>query len=102
MRSVLSWDDSVFAPAAAVVAAVTALFSGHAIFKHDPPPAIPISSPPAPDTGGTQGDSGVDSATPPARLCDQVRTKEGDVDAMNAQIDVLLEDVRAKAGQRRK
>lgn len=109
MRSVPSWDDNIFAPVAAVVAAVTALFSGHVIYRQDPHPVVqqaPVDTAPS-ETGGDTDRVSPDVVTqpstdPPDRLCDQVLTKEGDVDAMNAQIGDILEEVKARDTQRRK
>lgn len=101
MRFAPSWDDSVFAPVAAVVAAITAMFSGHMIYRKAPsPPPVAYHAPLPVDVvpGGDDTDSGAD----PARLCDQVLTKEADVDALNDQLDVLLRDVKAHKAQRLK
>lgn len=124
MRFVPSLDDSVLVHIAggltAVVAAVTALFSGQALFgghadvaSTPPPPDIveemgysdPDSDPPmwyiASATAGrdTGSDTSTSTATP---LCDRVRVKEADVDTMNEHIDGLLTEVRSRQVQRRR
>ena len=126
MRFVHSLDDSVLVHIAggltAVVAAATALFSGHALFggrsevaSPPPPPDVveemgysdPDSDPPmwyiASATAGRDTGSGSDSGTSTATpLCDRVRTKEADVDTMNEHIDGLLTEVKARQVQRRR
>lgn len=125
MRFVPSLDDSVLVHIAggltAVVAAATALFSGHALFdgraegaSTPPPPDVVEMGYSDPDSDlpmryaasataerdtGSGGDSGTSPATP---LCDRVRVKEADVDTMNAQLDGLLAEVKTRQGQRRK
>lgn len=109
MKSVLSWDDSIFAPIAAVVAAMTALFSGHAIYRQEPTPVVqhvPVDTIPT-ETGGDTGRALPAPVTQPStnlpdRLCDQVLTKEEDVDTMNAHIGDILDEVKARKVQRRK
>lgn len=126
MRFVHSLDDSVLAifsvGLATVVAAVTALFSGHALFggraevaSPPPPPDVveemgysdPDSDPPtwyiASATAGRDTGSGSDSDTSTATpLCDRIRTNEADVDTMNEQIDDLLQEVKSRQNQRRR
>jgi hypothetical protein len=121
MKSVPSWDDSVFAPVAACVAAVTALLSGHAIYRHDPPVVVhhaPMdtvhtgvdTSYPSGGVVHADTDAGADTdpqplvilTPPPDRLVDHVLTKEGDVDQMNAQIGDILDEVKLREVHRRK
>jgi len=127
MRFVHSLDDSVLVHIAggltAVVAAATALFSGHALFgghadvaSNPPPPDIveamgyfdpdSYSDPPTwyvastgRDTGREADGTETGTATP---LCDRVRVKEVDVDTMNEQIDDLLTEVKTRQGHRRR
>jgi hypothetical protein len=118
-------DDSVFGPIAggltALVAAVTAMFSGHAMFGTHPslPPhhseVVEVagysdsgsdSSPPTPwfDSGtDTEGrDTGEPKAPAKKPLCDRILIKEAGIDTMNEHLDGLLTEVRSRRSQRLK
>jgi len=126
MRFVHSLDDSVLVPIAggltAIVAAATALFSGHAFFRGEhqsdtadshSPISVEVSlveSAVVEDSAFTSDsslyiDTGhrQDFGSPEGEsLCGRVLSKEADVDTMNEQLDTLLQDVRAARGHRRK
>jgi hypothetical protein len=133
MRFVHSLDDNVLAHVAggltAIVAAATALFSGHILVGGTAPaaphpPAEPyVEAVPYDDSGTSDRDPvqslradtadehlglATDSAgasTQPATvggLSSHILGKEDAVDAMNTDIDTLLQDVKSGRGQRRR
>ena len=124
MRFAPSLDDSVLVHVAggltAVVAAVTALFSGHAMFWHPTESAAPaapieVTAQVEPIEGGDTaapalvegfvvdtGEGAVEPPSPKTPLCDSLRTKEVDVDTLNQELDGLLQDLQSKKHQRRK
>ena len=129
MKFAHSLDDSVFGHIAggltALVAAATAMFSGHAVFGTHPsngeslPPhqseiveVIGYSdsgsdtSPPTLwfDSGtATKGrDTGEPNHPPRKPLCDRILIKEAGIDTMNDHIDGLLTEVKSRRAQRLK
>lgn len=100
MRFVHSLDDSLFVHVAgllaAAVAGMTAVFSGHVILDT----ANPASEEPVVLDSALSVDTGAIDSGDPTPLCDRVRTKEADVDEMNAQIDAILEDVKSRQRRR--
>jgi hypothetical protein len=135
MKFVHSLDDNVLMHIAggltAVVAAVTALFSGHTLINA---PTTPLSHPPPSTTferAHNMGDTGfsdsdgfdglnyiysdsneirqlTDTNSPDAEpylyypLCDRILQKEIEVDALNTQLDGILTEIKTRQRHRRK
>lgn len=110
MRFVQSLDDSalgfVAGGVAALVATVTALFSGHAYIEKNGAAveaflvgdsAVHSGVLPEGDTGSAWADP-----APSGALCDPILRREDDVDDLNEQIDELLRDVKSHKVQRRR
>lgn len=124
MKFAHSLDDSALAAFAglvtAVVAGTTAFSSGYSVLRHgkDTSAIVEYGTPiimPTPmaldmagpvtylqltgpeDTGGY-----MDTSSSPASLCEHVEAGGDDVDTMNADLEVIIDELKARKGQRRK
>lgn len=122
MKFAHSLDDNALAAFAglvtAVVAGTTAFSSGYSVLRHgkdtsaiveyDTPTIMP--TPMALDMAGSvtylqltdPEDTGGSRGTSPGSLCDHVEASGDGVDTMNEDLDVILNELKARKDQRRK